>query len=53
MKVYYGYECYYDYCDVWETVNKVFDDEAKALIWKEEFQSTETEWRYYRGVEVE
>jgi hypothetical protein len=53
MKVYLGYECYYNYCDVFESVVKVFDDEVKALIWKEEFTSTETEWRTYREIEVE
>jgi hypothetical protein len=53
MKVYLGYECYYNYCDVFESVVKVFDDEVKALIWKEEFIATETEWRTYREIEVE
>lgn len=53
MKVYLGKECYYDYCNVWETVEKVFDDEVKALVWKEEFKSTETEWRSYEEMEVE
>ena len=31
MKVYLGYQCYYDYCDIWESVAKVFDDELKAI----------------------
>ena len=53
MKVYLGCECYYDYCNTWETVVKVFDDETKALVWKEEFKSTDTEWRTYNEMEVE
>jgi hypothetical protein len=53
MKVYLGYECYYNYCDVFESVVKVFDDEVKALVWKEEFTATETDWRIYREIEVE
>lgn len=53
MKVYLGYECYYDYCEVWQSVVKVFDDEVKALIWKEEGKDTETEWRSYEEMEVE
>jgi hypothetical protein len=53
MKVYIGYECYYDYCNVWENVVKVFDDEVKALVWKEELKPTEQEWREYREIEVE
>jgi len=53
MKVYIGYECYYDYCDVWKSVQKVFDDEIRALIWKEEGKLTETEWRAYEEMELE
>ena len=53
MTVYLGIQCYYNLCDVFETVEKVFDDEVKALIWKEEFQSTDREWRQYRPIEME
>lgn len=52
-KVWLGYECYYDYCEVWKHVVKVFDDEVKALVWKDEFKSTEQEWRDYEEYEVE
>lgn len=52
-KVYIGYECYYDYCNVMRYVVKVFDDEVKALVWKEDFKATETQWRYFDEVEVE
>ena len=53
MKVYIGYECYYNYCDVFNTVVKVFDDEVKALVWKEEVEATETDWREYEEMELE
>lgn len=53
MKVWIGYDCYYNYCDIFTSVAKVFDDEVKALVWKEEFASTETEWRNYEEHEVE
>ncbi len=52
-KVYVGYECYYDYCNVWRKVTKVFDDEVKALVWKEEREPAELEWREYDEWEVE
>lgn len=53
MKVWIGYECYYNFCDEWKSVAKVFDNEVKALVWKDEFKPTETEWRTYEEVEVE
>lgn len=53
MKVYIGYECYYDLCNEWKSVYKVFDDEVKALIWKEEGKVTEFEYRTYEEMEVE
>lgn len=53
MKVYIGYETYYNYCDVFETVVKVFDDEVKALVWVDDFKPTEQESRYYKEIEVE
>jgi hypothetical protein len=51
--VYLGYECYYDYCEIWRSTVKVFDCEVKALIWKEDFKDTETEWREYEEFKVE
>jgi hypothetical protein len=53
MKVYLGYQCYYNGCDEWKTVVKVFDDEIKALLWQEEFTATETEWRIIDEMGVE
>lgn len=53
MKVYLGYECHYNGCDIFESVAKVFDDESKALMWAEEFEYTEWEWRKYKEFEVE
>jgi hypothetical protein len=53
MKVYIGYDVYYDYCEIWRVVTKIFDDEVKALIWKEDFKATELEWREYEEHEVE
>ena len=53
MKVYIGYQVDYDYSEIWRVVTKVFDDEAKALVWKEEFKATEFEWRSYEEHEVE
>jgi len=38
---------------VFDDADKVFDDEIKALIWKEEGKSTETEWRGYEEMELE
>ena len=32
VKVYIGYECYYNYCDEFRSVVKVFDCEVKALL---------------------
>lgn len=52
MKVYLGYECYYNYADIWKQVVVVFDDEVKALVWKEEMEPTEHEWREYQAMEV-
>ncbi len=54
MKVYLGYECHYNGCDVFESVVKVFDDEIKALVWKDDFISEDPdEWRKYTEFEVE
>ena len=53
-KVFVGYECYYDGCNVWRNVMRVFDDEVKALVWKEEFVSEDpNEWREYKEMEIE
>jgi hypothetical protein len=53
MKVWIGYECYYVYSNQWRSAVKVFDDEVKALIWKEDFEATKFEWRSYEQFEVE
>lgn len=53
MKVYIGYECDYDYANTYQIAVKVFDDEAKALAWKEDFKATELEWRSYEEFELE
>ena len=54
MKVYIGYECYDDRCNVWRRVVKVFDDEVKALVWKEEEREhADDEWREYDEMEME
>lgn len=55
MKVWLGYECYDNGCDIWKTVVKVFDDEVKALGWKEELVLGDayTEWREYSEMGVE
>ena len=54
MKVFIGYLCYYDGCNVWQHVNAVFDDEAKALVWKEDFISEDPdEYRTYEEWKVE
>jgi hypothetical protein len=53
MKVWIGYQCYFNYCDEFRHAVKVFDDEVKALIWKEEFEDTECEYRNYQEMDVE
>jgi hypothetical protein len=63
MKVWIGYHCTHDLCDTWETVEKVFDDEVKALLWAEDPEfartapkwtdGTELEWRRYEERETE
>jgi hypothetical protein len=53
MKVYLGKVCYYNGCDIWKTVERVFDDETKALVWKEEtFTADPNEWREYEEIEI-
>ena len=51
--VFICYNCWYDYCDVFKDVEKVFDDEVKALVWKEEVKPTEMHWRDYESKELE
>jgi len=53
MKVWIGYQCYFNYCDEFKSAMKVFDNEVKALIWKEEFEDTESEYRNYQEMDVE
>ena len=58
-QVWIGYQCdcvgralFCDY-DVTRSAVKVFDDEVKALTWKEEFVNTEFDWRDIVEFEVE
>ena len=53
MKVYVGFTSCTNGVEFWETVERVFDDETKALIWSEEVEPTEWEWRKYSEFEVE
>ena len=55
MKVWICYHCHSDGLDVWETVEKVFDDEVKAICWAEDpaFEATAYDWRRYEAKEVE
>lgn len=54
MKVYLGYECYYNGCEIFKYVVTVFDDETKAFVWKDEFKSDDPdEFREYEEFEVE
>ncbi len=53
MKVWIGYQCYYNYCDEFKTAVKVFDDEVKALVWKDEFDATDTDYRSYEEMDLE
>ena len=52
-QVWIGYQCDCVGCDVFRSAVKVFDDEVKALTWKEEFVDTETDWRDIVEFEVE
>lgn len=40
-------ECYFNYCDCFETVRGIVDSEEEALVWKEAIPHTETEFREY------
>ena len=54
MKVYLGIYQYNSGCgNSWDTVERVFDDEVKALEWINEFQDTDYACRIYQGIEVE
>jgi len=62
MKVWIGFDCYDNGCDVHKTVKKVFDDEVKALLWSEDpdflaaaerYKDMPIEWREYEEMEVE
>jgi len=52
MKVYCCYEHYYDNCEVWDNLVRIFDSESKALDWKNEIIPTDKEWREYLEWEV-
>lgn len=63
MRIWIGYHCTYNFCDTWKNVEKVFDDEVKALLWTEDREflasaykwtdGTEMEWREYKEHVVE
>lgn len=58
MKVWIGYRCYYNFADTFKHVEKVFDDEVKALLWVEDKEFTthhnpDYDWREYVAYEVE
>ena len=63
MQVWIGYHCYYNQAEVFKTVERVFDDEVKALLWSDdpEFNKNadryrgdeQVEWREYVEMEVE
>jgi hypothetical protein len=51
--VYVCYQSHYNYCDVFDVVVKIVDDEVKALVWKEEVDDTNTDWRSYTIMVIE
>lgn len=62
MKVWVGFYCHDNLADVFRKVEKVFDDEVKALLWVEDkefadnaekFDGYVTEWREYVEMKVE
>jgi len=58
MKVWIGYLCSNNSCDVFRYVERVFDDEVKALLWAEDKTFTDAhdsdyDWREYSMQEVE
>lgn len=55
MKVYLCYDNYYDFCDVWPSLQKIVSDEIEAMIWEEQDPSENKEkwWRSYEEWEVE
>lgn len=50
--VYIGYMCYYDYCEIWKSVECVFEKEVDAMKWVENLQPSETDWREYSKIEL-
>lgn len=52
MKVYICFKHVYNGCDEWANVVKVMSNEARALKWTQEVESTEYEWRTYSTWEV-
>jgi hypothetical protein len=53
VKVWLCYDCYFNGCDEWKSVVKIVDDEVKALLWQEEVQNTDRDYRYYEEKIVE
>lgn len=58
MKVWIGFHCHYDFCNVWRTPEKVFDSKEKAELWEEdaeflELYNEEYDWRETVSYELE
>ena len=47
VKVFICYQCYYNFCDCFKTITKVFLNEIDAMNWVTELDPNETEWREY------
>jgi hypothetical protein len=51
--VYLGVEAYYNGCDQFDSVTKVFVDEVEAICWAEDWSSEDPgESRFYRKIEL-
>lgn len=48
MKVYICYNLYDNFCGIFSSVAGIFAEEVDALLWVEEFEPTENEWREYQ-----
>lgn len=52
MKVWVGYECYDNGCDIFRVVEVIFGSEEAAKDWKYGVFPTEYSWREYEECEV-
>ena len=53
MRVFICYNCFYDYRETFETAVKAFDTIEKADAWVKAFEATETQWRTFKGMDLE